>query len=56
MFSWNIKHRRGIEFAAVALVLSSAMLDPLLTFGLAMALIAAALVLVVLGQTGRPSA
>lgn len=56
MISWDIKHRRELEFAAVGLVLVSAMLDPLLTFGLAVALIAAAVVLLYLAAGGHRSA
>ena len=43
--SWNAHRHRGLEVVAIVLLLFSAMLDPLLTFGLAAALIAGALVL-----------
>jgi hypothetical protein len=49
----NVRRHRGFETAAIILLLFSAMLDPMLTFGLAAALIAGALVLVYLGQGGR---
>lgn len=40
----------GLEIVAIILLLFSAMLDPLVTFGLAAALVAAAFVLIYLGQ------
>jgi len=43
--SGNAHRHRGLEVVAIVLLLFSAMLDPLLTFGLAAALIAGALVL-----------
>lgn len=43
----------GLEVAAIILLLFGAMLDPLLTFGLASALLAGAFVLVYLSQDGR---
>jgi hypothetical protein len=49
----SVGRRRGLEFDAVLLLLFSAMLDPLLTFGLAAALIAAGLVLVYLEDDDR---
>ena len=42
----------GLEVVAIILLLFSAMLDPLLTFGLASALLAGAFVLVYLSQAG----
>ena len=47
---WTGRRHRGLEIAAIVLLLCSAMLDPMLTFGLAAALIAGALVLAYLGQ------
>ena len=49
----TIRRHRGLEIAAIALLLFSAMLDPMLTFGLAAALLAGAFVLVYLGEGGR---
>jgi hypothetical protein len=43
---WGIRRHRVLEIAAIALLLCSAMLDPVLTFGLAAAVLAAGLVLV----------
>ncbi len=49
----NLKRHPGLEIAAIVLLLFSAMLDPLLTFGVAAALLAGAFVLVYLGEDGR---
>jgi hypothetical protein len=43
-----IRRHRALEMAAIALLLLSATLDPLLTFGLAAALVGGGLVLVYL--------
>jgi hypothetical protein len=53
--SWQAGRHRGLEIAAIVLLLFSAMLDPLFTFGLAAALLAGAFVLVYLrgGARGR---
>ena len=48
-----MRRHSGLEIAAIVLLLFGAMLDPLLTFGLAAALLAAAFVLVYLGQDRR---
>lgn len=50
---WDTKRRRGAEFAAVVLLLFSAMLDPVLTFGLAAAVLAGGFVLVLLDGDRR---
>ena len=46
----TIRRHRGLEIAAIVLLLFSAMLDPMLTFGLAAALVAGAVVLAYLGE------
>jgi hypothetical protein len=46
----TMRRHTGLEIAAIVLLLFSAMLDPLLTFGLAAALVAGAFVLVYLGE------
>jgi hypothetical protein len=53
--SWVTRRHRGLEIAAIVLLLFSAMLDPMFTFGLAAALLAGAFVLVYLrgGARGR---
>jgi hypothetical protein len=51
--SWETRRHRGLEIAAIVLLLFSAMLDPLFTFGLAAALLAGAFVLVYLGKRDR---
>jgi hypothetical protein len=48
----STRRRRGLEVASIVLLLFSAMIDPMLTFGLAAALIAGALVLGYLNQDG----
>ena len=47
---WDTGRHRGLEIAAIVLLLFSAMLDPMLTFGLAAALVAGAVVLTYLGE------
>lgn len=49
----TVRRHPGLEIAAILLLLFSAMLDPLLTFGLAAALLAGAFVLVYLGGDPR---
>lgn len=50
----NVERHPGLEIGAILLLLFSAMLDPLLTLGIAAALIAGALVIGFLGaQRGR---
>jgi hypothetical protein len=51
--SWPTRRHRGLEIAAIVLLLFSAMLDPLFTFGLASALVAGAFMLAYLGQRDR---
>jgi hypothetical protein len=48
-----IRHRPGLEAAAILLLLFSAMLDPIFTLGLAVALLAGACMLVYLGRDPR---
>ena len=48
-----IRRHPGLEVAAIMLLLFSAMLDPLLTVGLAAALLAGAFVLVYLSEERR---
>jgi hypothetical protein len=48
-----VRRHPALEVAAILLLLFSAMLDPLFTFGLATALVAGAFVLVYLGEDGR---
>jgi hypothetical protein len=50
---WGTRRHRGLEIAAIVLLLFSAMLDPLFTFGLAAALVAGAFVLAYLGPGDR---
>ena len=49
----TLKRHPALEIAAIVLLLFSAMLDPLLTFGLAAAVLACAVVLVYLGEDRR---
>ena len=48
-----VRRHPGLEVAAILLLLGSAMLDPLLTFGLAASVLAGAFVLVYLGEDRR---
>lgn len=48
-----IRRHPGLEVAAIVLLLFSAMLDPILTFGLAAALLAGAFVLAYLSEDRR---
>ncbi len=50
----DARRHRGLETAAIVLLLFSAMLDPLLTVGLAVALLAGAIVLVYLARGDPP--